>query len=185
MPVGVVHFAPGLSPTTSDVMAAYDAIVVLGTAVWEGEVASPSLRGRALHAAELHKNGVASKIIGSGGLGRFPPSEAEMIRRICVSAGVPDADIVLEDASHSTLENALLSARILRRMNAKRVLVVSDRYHLVRATLCFRSLGFEADGTGSDRDWKGTPLWKWLYRCIREIVAVPYYLILLGIRKKP
>ena len=131
----------------------------------------------------MYQDGVAPKIIGSGGLGRFPPSEAEIIRRVCISAGVPEADILLEDASHTTLENVLFSARILRRMNAGRVVVVSDKYHLARATLCFRFLGFEVKGSGPDRGKTGTPLRKWLYYYLREIVAVPYYLILLATRK--
>jgi len=165
-------------------MADYDALVVLGAAVWADETPSPSLRRRALHAVALYRQGVAPRIIGSGGLGRFPPTEAEMIRRICVANGVPEADILLEDASHSTLENVLFSARILRQMNASRVVVVSDKYHLARATLCFRFLGFEAKGSGPDRGKTGTPLRKWLYYYLREIAALPYYLILLALRRK-
>lgn len=165
-------------------MAAYDALVVLGAAVWANETPSPSLQRRALHAVALYEAGAAPKIIGSGGVGRFPPSEAEVIRRVCVSAGVPEGDVILEDTSHSTLENVLFSARILRRMNAGRVVVVSDKYHLFRAILCFRFLGFEVKGSGPNRGKTGTPLKKWLYYYLREIVAVPYYLILLTTRKK-
>ena len=166
-------------------MATYDALVVLGAAIWANETPSPALRRRALHAAALYQKGLAPKIIGSGGLGRFPPSEAEMIRRICVAEDIPEADILLEDASHSTLENVLFSARILRGMNARTLVVVSDKYHLARATLCFRFLGFEVKGSGPDRGKSATPLRKWLYFYLREIVAVPHNLILLAIRKKP
>jgi uncharacterized SAM-binding protein YcdF (DUF218 family) len=165
-------------------MVDYDALVVLGAAVWANETPSSSLRRRTLHAVALYQKGVAPKIIGSGGLGRFPPTEAEMIRRICVANGVPEVDVILEDASHSTLENALFSARILRQMNASRVVVVSDKYHLARAILCFRFLGFDVKGSGPDRGKTGTPLRKWLYYYLREIAAVPYYLFLLVTRKR-
>ena len=69
-------------------------------------------------------------------------------------------------------------------MDAHRIVVVSDKYHLVRGTLCFRVQGFEAIGSGPDRGTTGTPLFKWLYYYMRELVAVPYYLVLLATRRR-
>jgi uncharacterized SAM-binding protein YcdF (DUF218 family) len=159
-------------------MPSYDAIVVLGAAVWADGVPSPSLRRRAMHAVSCYKAGAAPRIIASGGVGRFPPSEAEAIRRICVAEGVPESAIYIEDQSHTTLENIAFSARIARSFGGRRMLVVTDKYHLPRAILCFRFLDFEAAGSGPARG-SGTPLYKWIYYHLREIVALPYYLFLL------
>lgn len=166
------------SPETSGPKA--DAIVVLGAAVWEGARPSPSLRRRVAHAAGLFQSGAAPLIIGSGGLGRFPPSEADMIGRLLAEAGVPGDAFLAEDRSRTTLENVLFSARLMRERGLSRVLVVSDRYHLPRAVMCFRALGFDAAGSGPGRGTSGTPLRKWIYYHLREIAALPWYALKLG-----
>lgn len=161
-----------------------DALVVLGAAVWEGERPSPSLRRRAAHAAKLYHSGRAGLVVGSGGLGRHPPSEAEMIRRLLTEAGVPATAILCEDRSSTTLENVLFSARLLKARGIGRVIVVSDKYHLPRATMCFRALGFSASGSGPDRADTGTPLRKWIFYYLRELVALPWYAMkLLRLRR--
>lgn len=152
------------------------AIVLLGAAVWEGESASPSLRRRTLHASGLVKAGLAGLIVCSGGLGRFPPTEAEMMRRVLEADDVPADSIVLEEASRTTLENVLYSARELQARGIWHVIVVSDKYHLPRAVMCFRALGFAAKGSGPNRADTGTPLRKWLYYYFRELIALPWYL---------
>lgn len=159
--------------------SSYDAIVVLGAAVWRDESPSPSLRRRANHAVDCYKAGLAPRLVASGGVGRFPPSEAEVIKRICVASGVPEGAIYLEDQSHTTLENILFSARIIEGFGGRRIMVVTDPYHLPRAILCFRFLGFEVAGSGPPRGKSGTPLLKWVYYYLRELAAVPYYLFLL------
>ncbi|MEM8645512.1 MAG: YdcF family protein [Pseudomonadota bacterium] len=157
----------------------YDAIVVLGAAVWPGEQPSPSLKRRTLHAVEQHKAGKAPRILGSGGLGKHPPTEAEMIARICLAEGVlPDA-ILREDRSTSTLENVAFSARILQDVGARSVLVVTDSYHLRRAVMCFRHFGFECAGSAPSRGKAGTKLHKWIWFHIRELAALPYYYLKL------
>ena len=108
----------------------YDAIVILGAAVWANETPSSSLRRRTLHAVEQFKVGKAPLIIGSGGLGRFPPTEAEMIKRLCINQGIEEAKIIEENQSTTTLENVQFTAEILRRRGAGSVLVVTDKYHL-------------------------------------------------------
>ncbi len=153
----------------------YDAIVVLGAAVWANETPSSSLRRRALHAVEQFKVGKAPLIIGSGGLGKFPPTEAEMIKRLCVNEGIEKENIVEEDQSTNTFENVQFTAEILRRRGACSVLVVTDKYHLPRAIMCFRFFGFECSGSGPARGKTGPPLRKWIWSYIREIAALPYY----------
>jgi uncharacterized SAM-binding protein YcdF (DUF218 family) len=118
-----------------------DAIVVLGAYVRPNGEASPALRNRALHAAELYKRGLASHIITTGGLGDNPPEEASVSAAILKQNGVPSSAISSEITSTSTWENALNAAQICRKNGWTRVIVVSEPFHLWRATRNFQKQG--------------------------------------------
>ena len=118
-----------------------DAIVVLGSRVNPGGVAGPALRRRAQHAATLYHQGFAPYIVCSGGLGPNPPTEAEVACGLLEQAGVPRAGLILETQAHSTEENALYTASIARARGWSSLLVVSDGYHLLRATFLFQQTG--------------------------------------------
>jgi len=153
-----------------------DAIIVLGSAVWQGERASPSLYARTQHALALYRAGYAPALILCGGLGGNPPSEAEMMRRILASAGVPADALILEDQSHST-EESLANAKAL--MNARgwrRVLIVSDPFHLLRAETIARDLGMDAYGSGaSDSPTYTAPSLHFWYTARESLALVWYY----------
>jgi uncharacterized SAM-binding protein YcdF (DUF218 family) len=162
-----------------------DAIVLLGAAVWTGGRPSPTLLRRIKHAAALYHAGAAPVIVGCGGLGNHPPAEADVMKRELIVLGVPESAIRTETRSRNTLENAVFSARILRREKLENILIVSDRYHLPRAVLCFKTLGFSASGSGPGRSVSKTPLNRWLYACLRETAAYPLYLAKMrAIRKR-
>lgn len=118
--------------------------LVLGAAVWPGGEPSPTLRRRALHAAALFADGRVGHIVGCGGIGRHPPSEAEVIRRICLEAGVPADCLAMEATSSNTLENIAFSLPHLRRIGATGVALVTDGYHRPRARLILRHFGVRA-----------------------------------------
>jgi vancomycin permeability regulator SanA len=77
-----------------------DVIVVLGAAVWAGGRPSPTLRRRVLHAVELLQCGHSDILILSGGVGKFPPSEARVMRRVAMSRGVARDKIIMEHFSY-------------------------------------------------------------------------------------
>ncbi|RKG84376.1 YdcF family protein [Corallococcus terminator] len=120
-----------------------DALVVLGARVLPGGVPSGALVARVEQAAALYHRGVAPWLLLSGGVGVHPPSEARVMLGLLVRAGVPAEACVLEEQSHSTDDNARFSGRVLRERGARRVVVVSDPYHLLRARQCFRREGWE------------------------------------------
>jgi len=153
----------------------YDAIVVLGAAVWPGGVPSPTLARRAETAIDLYRNGYAPVIVASGGVGRSPPAEAEIIRRIALENGVPAEAIRVEDRSRSTAENVLFSAELLRRLSARKIVVVTDSYHLLRATFGFRQLGFQPHGVAASSETHHTRPLRLLRSRACEMVALPYY----------
>jgi uncharacterized SAM-binding protein YcdF (DUF218 family) len=120
-----------------------DAVVILGCRVGPGGVPSDSLRARTLHAVELYKRGLAPAIVCTGGLGTNPPEESRVEAELALRRGVPASALFRENRSHSTLENARFAAEICRAHGWKRVIVVSEPYHLYRAAACFRRVGLD------------------------------------------
>jgi len=118
-----------------------DAIVVFGSAVWPGGRPSPSLRVRIEHAIGLYKSGYAPVLYLSGGTGRFPPSEAAVMRRLALEAGVPERALVLDQEATSTQESAGNAAREAKAQGWRRVLVVSEPFHMLRARQMVRDAG--------------------------------------------
>lgn len=151
--------------------------LVLGAAVWADGQASPTLHRRASHAAQLYKAGLVSHIIGCGGIGQHPPSEAAVIRDICLEHGVPAADISCEDHSTTTLQNIDNARPILNRLGVNRVVIVTDHYHSLRAKMSARHFGLQT--TVSCPKAKGTKRLRVMKSYIREVPALMLYLIRL------
>ena len=101
--------------------------------------------GQALY---LYKTGVVQKIIISGGQGNLPfqtpgfTDEGQMAARFLTMAGVPARDIVLEQKSINTHQNAIYSKEILRQQfSTDRCVLVTSGWHMRRAQACFQKQG--------------------------------------------
>lgn len=116
-------------------------IVVLGARVEAGGTPSPTLEARVRQGIALKHAGRGSWLVFSGGVGDHPPAEAEVGRALSLDAGVPDREIVVEAASHSTRENARETATLLGSRAVRCVQLVSDPYHLARARWAFEREG--------------------------------------------
>ena len=117
------------------------AIIVLGASVASNGKASDCLHARAVLAADLYKRGLAKKIICTGGLGEYPPTEAEAAAVVIEGQGVNAGDIILEPQSHTTLENARNAAIICRKQHWTHVILASEPFHLWRASRNFSAQG--------------------------------------------
>jgi uncharacterized SAM-binding protein YcdF (DUF218 family) len=144
---------------------------------------SASLARRVHHAARLVRDGVVAHLLLTGGIGKHPPSEAELMRRLAERDGVPPSCIVLEDRATTTLESAAYCAPIIAARGWHRVLLVTDRYHLPRALIAFRSYGVHARGSVPPDSGAGTPRWRWALMQLREAVALPWYLVKTRLRR--
>jgi len=158
----VAYFAAGSLewhyPPTYERPAAARAIVVLGSGVAppdalrkKAELDSGGLR-RCFKAVEFYKSGKPCPIVVTGGRVesyKTGPVMAEVMRDFLISQGVAPNDVILEDQSRSTHENAVQAARLLKEKGINSVLVVTDATHLIRGVRCFRKLGFAAYGGGS------------------------------------
>ncbi|MBZ4416089.1 YdcF family protein [Myxococcus sp. RHSTA-1-4] len=151
---------------------AADAVVVLGARVLPGGVPSGALRARTEKAVELYQRGLAPRLVFSGGVGVNPPSEARVMLALATRLGVPEAACTLEEESHSTEENARLAVKLLRGLGARRVVVVSDPYHLLRARQYFRLNGLDvATSPALETERNLSPVDRF-YWTVREAIAL-------------
>jgi uncharacterized SAM-binding protein YcdF (DUF218 family) len=127
-----------------------DAIVVLGAAVRpDGTPGEPLLR-RIRHAVALYRTGAAPYLILCGGdYPGAPVSEAAAMRTVALAAGVPAPAILMDERSANTWENAAETAALLRTHGLKRVLLVSEGFHLPRARMLFRQHGVVVAGVSA------------------------------------
>jgi uncharacterized SAM-binding protein YcdF (DUF218 family) len=120
-----------------NVMSA-DAILILGAGLNRSGAPGPALTRRTQYAADLWEQGFAQSLICTGGQAYpAPRSEAAACREILLNRGIPAANILMEDHSRSTEENALGTLALMQAQGWQAALVVSDSYHIFRAGLIF------------------------------------------------
>lgn len=140
-----------------------DCIIILGAGIW-GDKPSPMLEDRLLEGIKLYENGVSDKILMSGDHGRKEYDEVDVMKKFAIEKGIPSENIFMDHAGFSTYESIYRAKEIFE---AKKVVIVTQKYHLYRALYIANKLGLEAYGAGSDpRQYVGAA-----YREIREIVA--------------
>ncbi len=115
-----------------------DVIIVLGSGLNRDLTPGRALTRRSEHAVDLWKAGYAPVIICSGGYtAGLSRAEASGCAEVLRANGVPADAILIEDRSRSTEENALYSHEIMQDHGWTAALIVSDGYHLLRATWIF------------------------------------------------
>ena len=152
--IGIAGWAAGAMTLdtwgrTREAHGHYDALIVAGCRVYPDGKPSPALEWRVRKAVTLWKAGCAPRIVFTGGLGDFPPTEAEASATLAAELGVPRSDMVLEASSTSTEENARYAAAGLKGAATMRVLVVTDAYHVFRARRVFAHHFGDVDAVGS------------------------------------
>jgi uncharacterized SAM-binding protein YcdF (DUF218 family) len=121
-----------------------DAIVVLGAAQYNGRP-SPVLRARLDHALGLYRDGLAPLILVTGGVGRGDTtSEALVGRRYLIGHGVPADAVVAQSEGRTTMASMTAVTGWLRARGLRRVLLVSDPFHMFRLRLEARRTALEA-----------------------------------------
>jgi len=140
---------------------------------------------RTREAVALYKNGWAPKLIFSGAAqDKSGPSNAEAMRRIARSEGVPDTDIITEEAGATTKQNAEKTSAILERNNISSVILVTSAYHQRRASLEFAAragggVHLRNHPVASDNQWSA--LWwatptGWFLAVSEVVKVIAFYL---------
>lgn len=140
-----------------------DCIIVLGAGVW-GDEPSPMLEDRLLKGKELYENGISKKIIVSGDHGKKDYNEVGVMKKYLINNGIPSEDIFMDHAGFSTYDSIY---RLKEIFEAKKVVIVTQKYHLYRAVYISKKLNLEAYGVAANpRKYAGR-----VFREIREVIA--------------
>ncbi len=141
-----------------------DCILVLGCGVRANGEPSHMLEDRLLCGIDLYNKKVSPKMLMSGDHGQPEYDEVNTMKNFAISKGVPSADIFMDHAGFSTYESIYRAKEIF---GAKKVVIITQKYHLYRALYIAEKLGVEAYGVSSDyRSYVGQSI-----RDIREILA--------------
>ena len=145
-----------------------DYVVVLGAGLI-GERVTPLLASRIRKGIKVYKDNPGSKLIMSGGQGPDEVvSEAFAMKNYSLEQGVDEKDIILEDKSTSTEENIIFSKKFIPA--DKSFAVVTNYYHVYRALVQARTLGFRCIGYGAP-----TRFYFSLNAFIREFIGYLYF----------
>lgn len=98
---------------------------------------------------EYRKNNLPCKILISG-KGRGHTSEAELFSENFKKMGVSDADIIKEDKSMNTYENAKYSSKILQQLAPSDIYLVTSGFHMRRSVVLFQTFGLNPVPQASD-----------------------------------
>ncbi|MCB9452671.1 MAG: YdcF family protein [Anaerolineaceae bacterium] len=140
-----------------------DVIIVLGAGLY--------MIPRAEHAAVLWKKDIAPNVICTGGFTELDSlSEAEACNVALQMAGVPADVIIKEENSRNTEENALETRKIMGANGWQTAVIVSDGYHLLRASWLFNRVGIE--NYPSPVSENPLPARDYIHALLREMAAV-------------
>lgn len=114
-----------------------DAIVVFAGGAGESGTAGGGYQERVRSAVDLFRAGMAPLVVFSSGY-LFDFREAEVMRDLAVSQGIPPESIKLELRASSTYDNVVFTAEIVRALGADEVLLVSSPFHMRRALLTWQ-----------------------------------------------
>jgi len=118
-----------------------DAIVVMGAAQYNGRP-SPVFKARLDHAAVLFRRRFAPRVVVAGGVGSGElVSEADVGRRYLLTPGMDTAAVVAIGTGRSTEPSLRAAAVWIRSHGGRRVILVSDGFHMLRLCLIARRLG--------------------------------------------
>ncbi len=142
----------------------FDCILVLGCQVRDDGSPSLMLRDRLDRGVELYRADAAPKLLMSGDHGTSGYDEVNTMKQLAIDAGVPSQDVFMDHAGFSTYDSVYRCKAVFQ---ARRVLIVSQKYHLYRALYIARALGLEACGVAAEGDtYVGQSM-----RELREIAA--------------
>jgi uncharacterized SAM-binding protein YcdF (DUF218 family) len=132
------------------------AIVVLGGGVKNsieyprGVVPTTGTLIRVNYAAQLARKYPNKLIVTSGGYTSIKYSEANIMRNALINSYFIHNQIIVENKSRNTEENAKFVAQILKPMNITRIAIVTQAFHMKRAEMLFKKYGLDPIPASTD-----------------------------------
>ena len=128
----------------------FDCILVLGAGLRSDGSPSSMLQDRVQVACELYaamqgEERVVPLLMSGDHTGDY--NEVAAMKELAIRLGVPSEDIFLDHEGYSTYESLCRAREVY---GARRVLIVTQEFHLPRALFIARELGMDAVGVASD-----------------------------------
>lgn len=156
----VIHYWEPETITADQITEAYDIAILLGG--FSNFLVEPrhdrhnfnSSANRLTETLALYKTNKVKKILVSGGAAEIlykSPSEARAIRTYLLQMGVRPDDIIIEDRSRNTRENAVFTQQLVQaQYPSARTLLITSAFHLPRALACFEQVGMTVTPYATD-----------------------------------
>lgn len=141
-----------------------DCILVLGCGLNQDGTPSPMLGDRLQVGTRLYEEGASDRLLMSGDHGREDYDEVNAMKTYAVDRGIPSENIFMDHAGFSTYESIYRARDVFK---AKKIILVSQEYHLYRGLYIARALGLDAYGVAADmQSYAGQKYYE-----TREVVA--------------
>lgn len=179
----------GVQPVDQPAMTGHTALILIGAGTYRREgaiVPPPDGLARVARIAELYAEcrhtAVACTVIMSGGDPQHHgATEADTYARYLLARGVARQDLILENRSRTTYENAKLTSPILRSRHYDAWILVTSSYQMRRALLDFAHFGIAPQPVYANRreaklGWLPRPVNLWNAElALHEIVGVAQF----------
>lgn len=155
-----------------------DCIMVLGCGVRPDGSPSGMLSDRLDQGISLYNSGVSDRLLMSGDHGKVNYDEVNLMKQVAIDQGVPSENIFMDHAGFSTYESMYRARDIFQ---VKKIVIVTQKYHMYRALYVAQAMGMEAYGVPSDpRTYGGQRM-----RDLRELLARPKDMLYTLVMPKP
>lgn len=154
--LGPDDIAGCVEPTSAGKCQAVDAIVA---------ISGGDTMARADEAIRLYNAHWSNLLVFSGAaLDKSGPSNAAAMRSHALAKGIPEANILIEETSTTTSENAANTAKLISGHEPRRLLLVTSAYHQRRASIEFQKAFGESvvivnHPVANDNQWSS---WWWM-----------------------
>lgn len=124
----------------------FDCVLVLGAGVW-GDSPSHLLEERLTRSMEVYKSDCTNRLLMSGDHGRKEYDEVNVMKDFAIENGAIAEEVFMDHAGFSTYESMYRARDVFA---VKKVVIVTQKYHLYRAIYDARKLGLDAYGVVAD-----------------------------------
>ena len=160
---------------TGDIDPSIKTAILLGGGVYHDKETDMVKYGRNadryLSVLEPYREGVFEKILVSGGPANYLEpwaKESEIIKGLYLLCDLPSEDVMIEDKSLNTHQNAVNCKPILEELEEDKFLLITSSLHMRRAMACFQKQGIEVQPYSAMK-MVGTRRWEIDYLLVPSI----------------
>ncbi|HWP98281.1 MAG TPA: YdcF family protein [Syntrophomonadaceae bacterium] len=118
---------------------------------------SGATSSRLLTAARLQKRTNLPIILSGGQFNGFSGNESQIAKRYLIGLGIPEENIIIEDAGLNTTQSALRTKQILEQKGYKKPILITSAFHMYRSVLNFDNIGVKVLPFPCDYEYNTKP----------------------------